>query len=353
MDTTTPDRLSDVTAARSRDLLSLDFMKYLAVYGVAHGDQEEACRWFLERWPKSFGASYIQKEQKTLELSKKAPSPPATTGDSVWGQPLVGVEQLASGFLQIARSASLLGRVPGLRKIPFQARIPVEDQGPNFSWVSEQGSKPVLQSVFSTGVTLTRLKASGIVLFSAELIRAVSDATAGALRETLTQALVSFTDTSFLDPASAAIAGARPASITNGLTPVTSTGNIAVDIAALLDLFFTNRPSAQQVSLIAGPKLAARIQALNSGGGVGHPIIVTSAAANTVIAVDGAAIFYADDGIEVNVSGQAAIQMNSTPDSPPTATTVVRSLWQDNLIGYRLERFLNWWAAPTAVQYLA
>lgn len=353
MDTPDLPRLSDLAAARTRDLQSLDFAKFLAVYGVAHGDSEQACEWYVENWPRSFGASAVKTELKQLKLSSKAPSPPATTGDSVWGAPLVGVENLASGFLQIARSASLLGRVPGLRRIPFQVRIPVEDQGPNFSWVTEQGSKPVSESAFSTGVTLTRLKAAGIVVFTTELIRAVTDATAGALRDTLTQALVSFTDKSFLDPASAAIAGSRPASITNGLTPVTSTGDIAVDVAALLDLFFTTRPSAQTVSLISGPRKAAQIQALNSGGGVGHPVIITSAAANNVIAVDGSGIFYSDDGVEISVSNAAAIQMDSAPISPPDATVVIRSLWQDNLIGYRLERFLNFWAQPGAVQYLA
>src|SRR4030095_6854454 len=97
---------------RTRDLLSLDFMKYLSVYAQAHGDPEEACRWYLERWPQSFGVSYVKKELTSLERSTKAAVPPATTGDSTWGAPLVGIEQLASGFLQIARSQSLLGRIP-------------------------------------------------------------------------------------------------------------------------------------------------------------------------------------------------------------------------------------------------
>ncbi len=36
--------------------------------------------------------------------------------------------------------------------------------------------------------------------------------------------------------------------------------------------------------------------------------------------------------------------------SPPTATSVPTSLWQQNLVGYRLTRFVSWGAAPNAVQ---
>jgi hypothetical protein len=34
--------------------------------------------------------------------------------------------------------------------------------------------------------------------------------------------------------------------------------------------------------------------------------------------------------------------MDSAPTNPPTATTVMTSLWQMNLVGIRAERFVNW-----------
>jgi len=39
--------------------------------------------------------------------------------------------------------------------------------------------------------------------------------------------------------------------------------------------------------------------------------------------------------------------MNDAPDSPETATTVLVSLWQHNLVGIRAERFINWKARRT------
>jgi hypothetical protein len=48
----------------------------------------------------------------------------------------------------------------------------------------------------------------------------------------------------------------------------------------------------------------------------------------------------ADDGnVNVDVSQEASLQMNSTPSAG--AQTLV-SLWQNNMIGIRAEREINW-----------
>jgi hypothetical protein len=45
--------------------------------------------------------------------------------------------------------------------------------------------------------------------------------------------------------------------------------------------------------------------------------------------------------------------MDSAPDAPPTAATVFTSLWQENLVGYRIERTLSWFILSNGVQWLA
>ena len=46
--------------------------------------------------------------------------------------------------------------------------------------------------------------------------------------------------------------------------------------------------------------------------------------------------------------------MDSAPDNPALATTVLTSLWQNNLVGLRAERFINWLRAKTeAVKYVS
>jgi hypothetical protein len=55
-------------------------------------------------------------------------------------------------------------------------------------------------------------------------------------------------------------------------------------------------------------------------------------------------IFLADDGqVNVDVSTEASLEMADDPTNSgsPVETTLV-SLWQDNLIGLRAERFINW-----------
>jgi hypothetical protein len=41
--------------------------------------------------------------------------------------------------------------------------------------------------------------------------------------------------------------------------------------------------------------------------------------------------------------------MNDAPDNPTTATSVLVSLWQNNLVGIRAERFVNWLPRRTGV----
>jgi hypothetical protein len=45
--------------------------------------------------------------------------------------------------------------------------------------------------------------------------------------------------------------------------------------------------------------------------------------------------------------------MDSAPTDPPTGATVMRSLYQHNEIGYRIERFINFEAVAGSVHYLA
>ena len=41
-----------------------------------------------------------------------------------------------------------------------------------------------------------------------------------------------------------------------------------------------------------------------------------------------------------------------TTTNPRTAATVMRSLWQHNEVGYKVERFVNWQAVTGSVRYL-
>ena len=51
----------------------------------------------------------------------------------------------------------------------------------------------------------------------------------------------------------------------------------------------------------------------------------------------------ADDGqVTIDASREASLQMECAPDSPPTGSTVLISLWQQNAVAIKAERFINW-----------
>jgi hypothetical protein len=99
---------------------------------------------------------------------------------------------------------------------------------------------------------------------------------------------------------------------------------------------------------------------ISMGGGSLFPglSVVTSQTvpSGTVIAVQPSEIQLADDGgFLVDVSREASLEMSSAPTAEvntPTAASLV-SLWQENAVGFRCERILNWRKRrTTAVAYL-
>jgi hypothetical protein len=77
----------------------------------------------------------------------------------------------------------------------------------------------------------------------------------------------------------------------------------------------------------------------------GYPIILAAASE----------ILLADDGqVTLDASREASLQMETAPDSPSTASTIMTSLWQQNMIAIKAERFINWTKRrSTAVSYLS
>jgi hypothetical protein len=348
MSTMTLPRLGEMTRAQLRDQQSIDFMKYLATLAETRGASQRAVELFLDRFPESASASAMRKALESSDLATKAAIAPGTSTDSAWAKPLIGVQQLAAGFLAVAHSASLLGRIPGLQEIPFNTKVPFETTPANYQWVAEGALKPSSKLAFSDGITLSPTKCLGIIVLTAEFMKLSSPGTARALRQTMIGGLTAFVDRQFLDPAVAAVAGTHPASITNGTTPVTGTADFVASVKALITAFFAARPGAEAPVLIANGGHAAAIRGQVPGFGL--EVIASEAALTNVVMLDPAGVFYADGGLEIDYSTHAALEMDSAPVG--TAAAVVSSLWQLNLVGWRVERFINYAAAPTAVKYL-
>lgn len=343
------ERLSTLTDDQFQKAAVADFMRYLSCAAATRGYLPGACELFLQRYPRAVNATVIRKELDGY-LTKAAVGA-GTTTDASFAAPLVTPAAFADAFIALARSKGVIGRIPNLRVAPFGVRIPIETGGAVYQWVAQNTPKPVSKFSFSNGVTLTATKAGAIVIETAELMKLGAPGAAEALQDDLIAGLSVFTDKAFLDPAAAAVADKNPASITNGTTAITGTGDNYADISKLLKEFFKTRPADDVVLLMDSGTLTSM---MFSDWQKSPVTIVTSAVCATlgiVVALDPRGIAVADGGIAIDISDQAALEMVDNP-AAPIATTVITDLWGNNLVGLRVERTINWTVAPNAVKYL-
>jgi len=303
-----------------------------------------------------------------VELVLKAAIAPATTTDTAWAKPLVPTLGSMSGeFLELLMPATILGKLTGLFKVPFNISIPVELAGGSANWVGEGKPKPLTKFNYSAAA-LPMYKVAAIVTLTEELARSSSPSAEQVFRRRLIKVIAEFLDKQFLDPAVAEVAAVHPASITNGLVGTPATGDAAADLASLLMHFTTANMPLSDLALIMSEANAfalsmqkdrmgnALFPELNATGGevYGIQTVVSQTAASLVVALAPGYILYADEGqTTVDVSREASLQMSDTPMDPADATTVYTSLWQNNLVGLRAERYIAWKrAVDAAVWYL-
>jgi HK97 family phage major capsid protein/HK97 family phage prohead protease len=312
-----------------------------------------------------------------VEQVLKAAVAAGTTTDATWAAPLVPYQQMTSDFIELLRPATLVGRMTGLRSVPFNVRIPGQTQGSTVNWVGELGAKPVSALAFED-ITLRFNKLAGIVVISDELARLSTPSAEAIIRGDLTAQIAQFMDDSFINPAYAAVTDVRPASVTNDATEVPSTGTDAdalrTDVRSLYSTFISANLStagavwvmtstqAMAIGMMLNPLGQAEFPGLGAEGGtfMGLPVLVsevvpTDSSGSIIVLVKQSEILLADEGgVTIDVSREASLQMNSTPDSPPTAATVMTSLWQQNLVGIRAERMVTWRKRrPQAVAYIS
>jgi len=302
----------------------------------------------------------------------KAPVAEGNTYTPTWAGALVQYQYMVSEFIDLLRPATILGRIPGFRRVPFNIRIPLQTAGASANWVGEGSAKPLSALAFDT-TTMDFSKVAGIVVFTEELMRFSNPAIEGIVRQDLINTIAQFLDQQFLDPTKAAGTGSggpSPASVTNGVTPITPSGTDAdaarTDIGRLLKpmaalslpfssgVFVMGVQQAISLGLMRNALSQTEFPGINAQGGTleGFPVITSENIPSTGGSpADGQMIAFllpgeillADDGnVTVDVSREASVQMEGAPDSPATASTVLVSFWQRNLVGLRAEREINW-----------
>ena len=312
---------------------------------------------------------YHEDERLVAALTQKAAVEAANTLNSGWAGALVTEGGAAfADFVEWLRPRSLLGQVsPRLRQLPFDTPVLVQSSAGTAKWVKEGQAKPLTEWAY-TKTTMKPLKVATIAAATKETLMRASVQADALLRDELGRAVGAAIDTTFIDPAAAAVVDESPASILNGVAPTTLSGGVdyeavRCDMAQLKAAFLAanntlrgafwvmSETLASNLSEMVGPLGQTAFPSLTfEGGSVGGVPVYTSqyvggdSNGEILALVKGDEIFLGDEGgIQVKASDQASLVMDDAPSmnsTTPTGASVV-SMFQTNSVAFLVERYIN------------
>lgn len=266
-------------------------------------------------------------------------------------------EPAALEFLDAVREKSLIGRMPLLRRVPFNLRLLSMASGTRGFWVSETRPAPVTRATLA-GTLLEPRKVSAVIVASKESLSIVEPLAEAALHRDLERAVAETIDTAFIDAGNAGVVDTSPASVTNAAASYASTGNVGDDLAALFAAFDGDLSSAY---LVTDPTTATEIALARDAGGnfsfpdagprggsiLGIPLLTSRGSprdtgGGQIALIDASAIALAFDQLAMDIAEHASLQMSDTPGQGNPADIVNVSLWQQNLCAFRSQVRANW-----------
>lgn len=294
------------------------------------------------------------------------------TTTSGWASQLVYANNLANEFIEYLRPMTILGRIPGLRRVPFNVRMGSQTASGSANWIGQ--AKPIPVSKLTTGSTsLAITKVAALMAIDEELIRSSSPSAELLVRDDLAKTTATFIDTSFIDPNQGGSTNVQPASVTYGVTPTTPSGTnaaaVRADVQAVFSAMIAANVDFSQACWVMSATIALALSmmknslgqfeyptlTINGGTWMGLPVIVSQSAyitgspdyGNMIVLINGPDIFLADDGqVTIDISNEASIEMSDVPTNSAqaggvTATTMV-SMFQVASSAVRALRFINW-----------
>ncbi|MDT4835536.1 Phage capsid family protein [compost metagenome] len=256
-------------------------------------------------------------------------------------------------FFGLVMERSLLGRLAGLRRLPFNRRMLKITAGSNGYWVAESNPVPLSKPALD-GSSLPPLKVCAMIVATEESLKVGGPIAENGFQRDLERAVVDTTDIALLDASNAGVADERPASITYGAPSAAATGDAAADIATLINLFggdlgaayfVTDATTATNMALLRTAEGGLIFPDVGARGGsvLGIPLLISRASprdssSGQLALIDPTGIAYGADGMSFESAEHATVAMSDTPESDP----VLVSLWQRNLVGYKSIMSANW-----------
>lgn len=348
----------------------LDFARYVGCLVAGKGSISDSIQFAKGRFKDDamLHKALDLRSRMSAEQIVKTAVDIGTTTDSDFASPLVYYANMVNDFIDFLRPQTILGRIPGLRQVPFDIRMARQTAGATAQWVGEGAPKPLSRQAFDA-VTLGHTKLAVITVITEELARFSSPSAETLIRNDLAAAVVEASDSDFVDPDNAGSANVKPASIINGVSAAgsggTSEANVRTDVNLIMSEWITNNKGvvggvwimptvvAMRLSTMVNSLGQPAFPGIRADGGTfyGLPVVTSqssgllngSANGKVVILANAPEILLADDGqVSIDVSREASVQLEDTPTNPVVAATVLVSLWQQNLLGIKAERFINW-----------
>lgn len=259
-------------------------------------------------------------------------------------------------FFGLAREQSIIGRLAGLRRVPFKVRMLSVQTGARGYWVSQAKSIP-LSRVALDGSSLDPLKVAAILVTTKEMLQSTDPTAEDTLQDDLVRAVTGVLDEAFLDRANAGIANEMPASISNGATVVPATNDFGADLRAMIQAF---QGDLGYATFVTDPATATSIATMTDAGGrylfpnigprggelLGIPVLTTRSSAQdsaggTLSLIDPTGIAGALGGMEVDMSEHATLQMSDAPNDAGAPIFNV-SMFQTNSVAHKAVIYANW-----------
>ena len=271
-----------------------------------------------------------------------------------------------SDFAEMLRPLTIIGRLQGLRRVPFNCKMISNVTGASAAWIGVGIPIPLSALDFDRGANLEWCKVASLVAVTTELIRSSAPAVATVLANDIARAAAYVADLAFLDPENGGSAGVKPASVLFGADSIPSIGSsvaqIDADLRGALAILNNAAVGLDTATWIMAPHTAVFLSTVRgSGGAAAYPLVtakggvlmglpvLTSGAiiqdanspTETYIALVAASeISVADDGESViDVSTHAAIQMDGAPSA---GAAQLVDLWSHGLAGLKATRTINW-----------
>ncbi|MFG8091053.1 phage major capsid protein [Pseudomonas aeruginosa] len=256
-------------------------------------------------------------------------------------------------FFNLVMERSLLGRLAGLRRIPFNRKMLKITAGSHGYWVAEGKPMPLSKPAL-VGSSISPLKVCSVIVVTDEAVQTGGAIAEAGLQKDLERAVVDTTDIALLDSNNAGVVDERPASLTYGAPSSAATSDAAANIATLVEMFggdlgasyfVTDSTTATNMALhrnasgdLVFPDVGAR-----GGSILGIPLLISRASprdsnGGQLALIDPTGIAYGADGLTFENAEHATLAMSDTPESEQELI----SLWQYNLVCYKSVMSANW-----------